>query len=66
MRLFIDRFVIFSVWVVIAMGMLALLTGAVLWFWPWIVCKVVAGTGIALGFFAIGSIIWSFVKASAS
>ena len=64
MRLFIERFVIFSLWVVIAMGVLALLAGVALWFWPRIVCKVAAGAGIALGLFAIGSIIRSFIKVS--
>ena len=64
MRLFIERFVIFSLWVVIAVGALALSAGAALWFWPRIVCRVVAGAGIALGLFVFGSIIRGFAKAS--
>lgn len=62
MRLFVERFALFSLWVVIAMGALVILAGVALWFWPRIVCKVVAGAGIALGFFVIGSFIRSFAK----
>ncbi len=64
MRLFVERFVLFSLRAVMTMGLLVLLAGVALWFWPRIVCKVLAVAGVVLGLFVIGSMIRSFVKAN--